>query len=773
MRDFNLTKWLLAVLLLLVPWVADAAGLGRLTVLSSLGQPFNAEIDLVSVQKEEIATLSVRLASPEAYRKADLQYNAVTAGLRFSIERRPNGQPYIKVTTERPVNEFVVDVLVELNWASGRLMREYRALLDPPGAEPPPAHVAAPEPRPAPVAKPLAATPVPERPDAEAGSYGPIQRGETLFKIARSVRSEGVSVEQVLVGLFRGNPDAFIRKNMNLVRSGKILRVPGRGELAAIPHREAVKEYRAQVADWNAYRRKLADAAGIVPEGRTAASGQIAARVEDEVSAGTKDVVRLSKGEPPGGAVGTKDGQPVSAKERIRNLEEEVIAREKELNEAKERIAQLEKIIKDQQRRIEITSPTLAAAQQQTGTKPASKPEAAKPVPKPEVAKPAKPKPKPKAKPAPPPEPELMDIVMENLTLIAGGGAVVLGGLALWFMRRRRAPAEKADTEEKTAPTLGEGEGSSSATSATPAVVPAAPVQAQAVAAAETELDPLEEARVYLSHGRDAQAEATLKEALAKQPKREDFQVKLLEIYAARKDKAAFGRLAGDFNKLTGGQGENWLRVVAMGLALDPQNPLYSSGKDASAAAPLAAQAPAVDLDFNLDLAAPTSAATDIPLEVGGEPPAGAAKRTAEPAPEPMMYDFKLEVPPAAQTEVTQAPTPVPETIDFNIELPKIEVPETKAAGAAQPERKSDSDLDFELDLGDINLNLDDKPQDAAAAGEVKDAHWYDVQAKFDLAKAYQEMSDKAGAQEILQEVIREGDPEQQAQAKALLASLG
>ncbi len=793
-RDFNLKKWLLAVLLLLMPWVANAAGLGRLAVLSSLGQPFHAEIDLVSVQKEELASLSVRLASPEAYQKADLQYNAVVAGLRFSIEKRPNGQPYIKVTTARAVNEFVLDVLVELNWASGRLMREYRALLDPPGVEPQPAPTAAPEPRPAPAAQPLAAAPAVDRPAAATGSYGPIQRGETLSKIARGLRPEGVSLEQVLVALFRGNPDAFIRKNMNLVRSGKILRVPEKDELAAIPQQEAVKEYRAQVADWNAYRRKLADAAGTVPEQRTAASGRITARIEDEAGAGTKDVVRLSKGDPPSGAVGTKDGKPLSARERIRNLEEEIVAREKALNEANERVAQLEKTIKDMQRLMEIKSAGLAAAQQQAEAKAAPKPEAVKPEPKPEAAKPApaekpaveakteQPKAKPKAKPAPPPplrEPELMDIVMENLLLIgAGGGAIVLGGLGFWFMRRRRAHEEAASAGQKTAPTLSHTEASILATSAMPAiaVAPAVPAQAPAVAAVEeAELDPLEEARVYLSHGRDAQAEATLKEALTKDPKREDIQAKLLIIYATRKDKAAFAKQADEFNRLTGGQGDNWLKVAAMGFALDPQNPLYSSGKDAPAPLPPAAEAPVVDLDFNLDLAGAAPATTDIPLDVGGEQPAaGQAKPAEELAPKPFMPDFKLELPSAALAEVTQAPPPATETntLHFNIELPKIDVPETKAASAPQPEQKQGSDLDFKLDFGDISLNLDDKPQSVSGGG-AKDANWYDVQAKFDLAKAYQEMGDKAGAQEILQEVIREGDSEQQAQAKALLASLG
>ena len=81
-----------------------------------------------------------------------------------------------------------------------------------------------------------------------------------------------------------------------------------------------------------------------------------------------------------------------------------------------------------------------------------------------------------------------------------------------------------------------------------------------------------------------------------------------------------------------------------------------------------------------------------------------------------------------------------------------------------------------DIKLGDISLDLGDAPKTDVAApvdGGTKDDHWYDVQTKFDLAKAYQEMGDKDGAREILQEVITEGDAAQQGEAKQLLDSLG
>ncbi|HJQ63991.1 MAG TPA: hypothetical protein VJ834_14135, partial [Burkholderiales bacterium] len=135
---------LLAWALFVAPWIAHAAGLGNLNVRSSLGQPLLAEIELLSVGKEDLATLDARLASQEAYRQADLQYGAVLTGVRLSIEKRPNGAPYIKAVSTRPVNEPYVNLVVELNSSSGRFTREYTALIDPPGYTPPQTVAAAP-----------------------------------------------------------------------------------------------------------------------------------------------------------------------------------------------------------------------------------------------------------------------------------------------------------------------------------------------------------------------------------------------------------------------------------------------------------------------------------------------------------------------------------------------------------------------------------------------------------------------------------------------------
>lgn len=778
-HSLSLARWLAAALLVVAPWTADAAGLGRLTVQSSLGQPFRAEVDLVAVQKEELATLTVRLASPAAYQQAGLVYNSIVAGLSLRIEQRPDGQPYIRVSSERPVNEFVLDVLLDLAWASGRIMREYRVLLDPPGVPTAPA-VAESRPAPSAIEAPAPRAIVSERTRAAAsGSYGPIRRGETLSQIARSVRPDGVSVEQMLVGLYRSNPEAFIRKNMNLMRSGRILRVPEREEVAAITQQEAVKEYRAQVADWNSYRQSLAQAPAPAPEGGAARSGRISARVEDTTAGEARDVVRLSKGEPPAGAPAAK--AEASAKERIRALEEEIVAREKALKEANERVAQLEKTIKDMQRLVELKSAGMASAQQkaEAATKPepqkvveGPKPEPQKvaEAPKPEPAKPAPPeqakvpdtppatetpKPKPAAKPpvkpvaAPPlpPEPSFVESLLANPLHLGLIGLALLGGAAFWMMRRRRAEGSRASA--LFAPQA-EGAAVPAGAAVAGGVVAAAAAAAQPKEAA-AEVDPVEEARIYVMHGRDTQAETILKDAIAKQPKREAAYLSLLEIYATRKDKAAFGKYAADFQKVTGGAGENWLKVAAMGYALDADNPLYAAGKDAVASAPPAGEARSVDLDLDLDLTAGGPATPDVTLDAGNGKPAAA--RTSS-------VDMEL---PAAEGKPAAAPAREdPKPLEFHIELPP--------AGSVSSTPSATADTAASFKLPDIDLNLDATPPSAAGGG--KDAHWYDVQTKFDLAKAYEEMGDKAGARQILGEVIREGDAEQQAQAKSLLARL-
>jgi pilus assembly protein FimV len=379
---------------------------------------------------------------------------------------------------------------------------------------------------------------------------------------------------------------------------------------------------------------------------------------------------------------------------------------------------------------------------------------------------------------------EIMAAASDPLYLGAGG-AIVLGGLAFWMVRRRRTGANQSDSPP-VAPRLGMAAAAAAGAAAVTEDTTAAEATAKTPSAAPADdVDPMQEAEVYIQYGRDGQAEEILKEALARNPKREDVQLKLLEVYAGRKDKSAFSKIAGDLNRLTGGAGPSWLKAAAMGFMLDPANPLYEAGKDATTATVVGGSAgSAADIDLDLGGGGVPRTSTDIMLDAGAAEAAtgmdtaildlGAVTAGQRGAPAAPMPDFTLEVPPAGPSPEadialdTGTPARDNTVIDFNIEMPTQD-PVTLASRPAAASG-ADAGLDFKLD--GLNLSLEGE-QKTVAKGEEKDGQWYDVQTKFDLAKAYQEMGDRDGAKEILQEVIKEGDTEQKSQAKTLLDSLG
>ncbi|HEY2977922.1 MAG TPA: FimV/HubP family polar landmark protein, partial [Burkholderiaceae bacterium] len=236
---------------------AHALGLGRVAVQSSLGESLRAEIDVTSLAPEEAASLRVRIAPPEAYRAAGVDYNAALTGTQAVLQRRADGRAVLQITSDRTVQEPFVDVILELTWSSGRLVREFTLLLDPPTtrmaqAPAPAAPATAPSisaaPTPAPAAPAAEAKPQPERraaPSRPAVTAAPsegavrpapagaasddeyrVRSGDTLSRIASRTQRPGASLDQMLVALFRGNSQAFIDNNMNRLKAGSVLNVP-------------------------------------------------------------------------------------------------------------------------------------------------------------------------------------------------------------------------------------------------------------------------------------------------------------------------------------------------------------------------------------------------------------------------------------------------------------------------------------------------------------------------------------------------------------------
>ena len=338
--------------LIAAPLPLWAAGLGKLTVNSALGQPLAAEIEIYA-DKAELDGLRAMLANEESYKNARIGMAPVLSSLRFAVSQR-GGKPVLKLSSTRPVNDPFVDMLIELSWDSGKMVREYTLLIDPPEYAAAQAAPVAPA-----VRAPSAAAAKSTGPSAPADRVR-VRRGETLGAISRRVRPEGVSLEQTLVGLFRANPKAFDGNNMNRLKSGATLKVPEAARLLATKPAEARREVQLQAEDWRAYRARLADAVAAAepaPAPDSAAGGKLAPKVVDAAKPAPeaqKDVLSLSKA-PPSGAGGELET-------KLQEQEADAIARENALKESSERIALLEKQIADMQALVEKKEQAAQAA---------------------------------------------------------------------------------------------------------------------------------------------------------------------------------------------------------------------------------------------------------------------------------------------------------------------------------------------------------------------------------------------------------------------------
>jgi pilus assembly protein FimV len=588
---------------------ATAAGLGKLTVLSALGQPLRAEIELTAGAGEDPASMAVKLASPEAFRAANIEFNPALLSLRFAVEER-GGRQVIRVSSTQPLNEPFVDMLLELNWNNGRLVREYTFLLDPAELRTTqPAQVAAaPQNRPAaprasatpatPTA-PAAAAPAEEARIAaarrgaerqareaqarEAQDSYRVRRGDTLSGIALDIKPADISLDMMLVALYRANPDAFIGNNMNRLKSGQILSIPDADSVrGGASQGEARGVVVAHAADFDAYRNKLAgqvasSAPSATPQGGQSASGRVTARVEQQPTAVSEaqDKLQLSKATP--GAAGAPADGTASV--------EDTVAKERELAQAEARVKELERNVNELENLMTVPSRGGAEAEQAAAaaaaTAAAEKP-AAKPAPRPRPAK-----------PAPPPEKSFADTILDNMLYI-GAGALVLLLAALGISQRRKRNAQAVKPPPAEPSVLGvpgasahslfaESGGQSVDTNNSVFNSSFAPSASQLDT---NEVDPVAEADVYIAYGRDAQAEEILKEALRVHPERHPVRLKLLEIYATRKDVRAFEAQARELHAFTGGQGDEWAQAAALGLTLDPTNPLYENAAPASSATP-------------------------------------------------------------------------------------------------------------------------------------------------------------------------------------------
>lgn len=730
---------------------AHALSLGRAVVQSALGEPLRAEVELLDISNEEAASLRARLASPESFAASGMEYSPALNGLQVSLQQQ-DGRYFLRLSNPQSVSEPYVDLILEATWASGRLVRDYTLLFDPPpggartasapdgnksadaapeGGAPvftPPVTTALPTPAvplPAPTAEPVApvATAVPTEtapastaattdaatppatpesassaaeqatPAATASDTPPanqaqtatpapgpkpeprqaaaarnsritVKSGDTAGEIATAQMARQpayvqVSLNQMLVAMLRANPHAFVNGNINRLRSGVVLTLPGAETAQNVSRAQSRQLVIAQNLDFDEYRRRLADAA---PARAGAAQRQSGGSVQPQVqdrraAATTPDQLTLSKG-----AVQAQSAQ--------------ALAEERKAREAAERSAALNKNIAELEQLSKATAPTPPSSGPTAtpGATPAPAESATGSVPVTSATGAAAQD----AAAATPDDSLSFDELVNNLLAnpvvpaVGAGLAALLIGL-LVYRRRKQRPAldEYQDSMQANEP-LADAQGAAS--------VPEG-----------DDVDPVAEAELYLSYGRDQQAEDILKDALPRQPQRVAIHQKLAEIYAKRGDLANFGLIATQAYEASGGSGPEWNVISALGRELDPDNTIYQSGEAMSNISPEA------DLDF------------------GDAPPAPAAAA------------------PATRTE--------PPAVDF--------------------------------DLSSLSLDLDAPSPSLSTAAPLADNEDDPLATKLALADEFKAIGDTDGARALIEEIIAEAEGEMKARAEQALAALG
>ncbi len=617
------------VLLVLVPFIAGglplsatALGLGEIRLQSALNQPFRAEIPLSADAGDDWRQVNVRLAPAEVFQRFGLDRPAFLGDFSFVVGDGGAGAGLVRISSTRPVAEPFVSLLVEVSWPAGRLLREYTVLLDPPAfasTEAVPARIQAPQAAATPV------TPVSRQPEAQADRPGPVvsarppvdaaagepgtlqvRANDTLWGIADRTRADAVSINQMMVALYRANPQAFAG-NINRLKAGVILRIPPAAEVAALSPAEATAEVRRQTEDWR----------GAPP--RTAAEPRLQLKPPADEKAPVTP-----------GAAAVGDDRTARLEEELRESRRLVALKNSELQQLQARLAALEG--KDATPGQDVAP---VAAPSAEGDAPVARlPGEELPTPDAVVGDAAVGESAQAAGGAPPeaaarpvrrplrPEPvakswlqTLGGMVSSTWFLIAAAVAL-LAGVFVVFSRRRAAGVEDEGTGHFP-PISPRGTPSRDAPASSPSPKPAVsprdtilveespaaqssvrlPALDQSLVTEAREETPLErtistdaaveldqsdvvaEAEFHMAYGLYDQAAEILGRALEKSPARRDLRLKLLEVYFIWENKAAFVTEARTYRgQLTDEGGGDWHKVCIMGRQLCPDEVLFAEG---------------------------------------------------------------------------------------------------------------------------------------------------------------------------------------------------
>ena len=544
---------LLFVLGLLSPGMAAALGLGELTLNSYLNEPLNAEVQLLEIGDLDPSQIRVRLATREDFSRAGVERAYFLTSLKFDVMAAGSDGAKLVIRSSDPVREPYLNFIVEARWPSGRLLREYTVLLDPPvfvgdesgvtaratatRREPAPAE---PEPR-----------PMPQRSYGADALRSPavgekymVERGDTLWEIASAATPEGASVQQTMLDILRLNPEAFINDNINQLKAGYVLRLPTSSEITQT-FEEAVAEVERQTRRWQSGESAMdtrldasegLDVSGVASGDESYGGGDVSARMED-LDRARRENEELST------RLGSMEDQ-LEMQERLISLKDDQIAA---LQDALEQAGTEAPEVDIQEGTIESLDPVLEPGVD-SGT--GSELEPLDPVvEEPQQPAPVEPEvqPAPKPAPPPPPEPTIVDLIMENIMYV-GIGVLVLILLIVLLLRRRAGGSSDDGLPFSTA--LGDEDDFADVSLSDDSLVVdefeegeddaipqerPEPVSAfgapdeEAYAAQFETGDALAEADIYIAYGRFPQAVDLLKAAIAVEPANTDYRIKLME----------------------------------------------------------------------------------------------------------------------------------------------------------------------------------------------------------------------------------------------------
>lgn len=856
-----------------------ALGLGEIVVESALNQPLAARIDLLQLGGVRPEQINVQLASERDFARFSIDRESFLNSIRFNVESTGN-TAYVRLTTPDAVREPYLSFVLETSWPSGRLLSEHTVLLDlpsfaasgraapiqqaaqTPAPETPrnpvenqtntsrssdravnePMRLAAPaEPEPAPAVEP-APTSAPQNPAPQvveqpaqtplAATSDTVSIGadDTLWDIALQIRPDNsVSVQQTMLALQRLNSEAFIADNINMVRRGQVLRVPDIEQIRALSAREAISEVARQNQLFENRRNVPLTAQPVSAQPSAAPAGSGANRAE--LSVVTTDSADS------GAAQSASGGRSAELDARIANLENELAVQQEEADrvalqnrELTERLGLLEQQIASAQEIIRLRDLELAQLQQALVQAEAEAALAA-PVDPPAVITMA-------------PERSflqtILDALIANTYALLAVTVLVILMLVYLLLRRNRATEEEAmlgmdgmvepsnaiaatgasaGFSVDQAPTMR----STNADADLDGIFDLAEEADDVMSAEELAADDadvlsevLEEADALIAHQHYGEATDLLEDAVMAEPERTDLRLKLLEVYVARQDVAAFNSQATLLQDL-GGAGVA-VRIAELRSQLSDEfgEEILEEGEDDffSELNALDDKNLVNDPDGSKNVASAAAVGlagatiADAVIEDVEEDDASAAQKDDEETEGNLLdfdFDFAVEdsASPTSEEEISE-PEVVEEdpehSVDFDFavlddagQLATVEVDEDEFSFdssefdldiAADPQPQSHrADLAFPDDdtLADLRFVDDDALEDAAAqnaedAAEDDESEFLsdtdEVATKLDLAQAYYEMGDYEGAREILDEVIDEGTDAQIKDARELLDKL-